>query len=74
MNLINNAVKYTDPKKSIYISLEHQPDLTIFKFEDEGIGIPGEDFLILYSNHLCEVRTQENIRNGTGITYSKTCS
>lgn len=48
INLINNAVKYTDPKKSIYISLEHQPDLTIFKVEDEGIGIPGEDFDTLF--------------------------
>jgi len=71
INLINNAVKYTDPKKSIYISLEHQPDLTIFKVEDEGIGIPGEDFDTLFEPFMRSKNTGKIKGTGLGLSILK---
>ena len=48
INLISNAVKYTPADKNVYISFEEQPELIILRVEDEGIGIPEEDFSTLF--------------------------
>ena len=48
INLISNAVKYTPADKNVYISFEEQPELIIFRVEDQGIGIPEEDFSTLF--------------------------
>ncbi len=41
-NLIENAIKYSQPKKEIYISLKKEKDLIIFIVKDQGVGIPKE--------------------------------
>ena len=42
-NLIDNAIKYTDPGGDISISLEVDSDKVLYKVEDNGIGISPAD-------------------------------
>jgi len=42
-NLLNNAVKYSPAGKTVYLSVQCQPDQVVFKVRDEGIGIPPEN-------------------------------
>lgn len=71
INLINNAVKYTDSEKNIFVSLEHQPDLTIFKVEDEGIGIPKEDFDTLFEPFMRSKNIGKIKGTGLGLSILK---
>jgi signal transduction histidine kinase len=50
LNLVDNAVKYSDPEKEILISLEHsdQKDGIEIRVKDFGIGIPDEDKILLF--------------------------
>jgi signal transduction histidine kinase len=51
---------------------EHQPDLTIFKVEDEGIGIPEEDFHTLFEPFMRSKNIGKIKGNGTGFINFKT--
>jgi two-component system phosphate regulon sensor histidine kinase PhoR len=42
MNLIENAVKYSDPGTPITLGVERQGDRVVFSVADQGIGIPPE--------------------------------
>jgi signal transduction histidine kinase len=48
MNLIENAVKYSDPGTPIMISTQRQVDQVIFGVEDRGIGISKEHLLRIF--------------------------
>jgi signal transduction histidine kinase len=71
INLISNAVKYTDPQKNVYITLEHQPDLTIFMVEDEGIGIPEDDFSSLFEPFMRSKNIGKIKGTGLGLSILK---
>lgn len=49
MNLIENAVKYSDPGTPITLSAERQADQVVFSVADQGLGIPPE-----YQDHIFE--------------------
>ncbi len=42
-NLVSNALKYSPPEQTVYISLTRDSNQVIFKVRDKGIGIPPED-------------------------------
>ncbi len=42
MNLIENAVKYSEPGTPIRLSVERQDNQVIFSLVDQGVGIPAE--------------------------------
>ena len=42
MNLIENAVKYSDPGTPITVNVEGQGDQVVFSVADQGVGIPAE--------------------------------
>jgi two-component system phosphate regulon sensor histidine kinase PhoR len=48
MNLIENAVKYSDPGTPITIGTQRQSGQVIFSVEDQGIGIPAEHLLRIF--------------------------
>jgi two-component system sensor histidine kinase KdpD len=48
MNLIENAVKYSDPGTPITIRTQRLSDQVIFGVEDRGVGIPGEHLLRIF--------------------------
>jgi signal transduction histidine kinase len=42
INLISNAIKYSDLVRSLQVSLEVSEDLAVLTFQDKGMGIPSE--------------------------------
>jgi PAS domain S-box-containing protein len=42
-NIISNAIKYSEPDKSIYFSIEADEKRVDIEIRDEGIGIPADD-------------------------------
>ena len=71
INLISNSAKYTNPQKNIYLTLERQPDLTIFMVRDEGIGIPENDFDILFEPFMRSKNTGKIKGTGLGLSILK---
>lgn len=47
-NLISNALKYSHPNTTIYISIKKQGDSIFLQIRDEGIGIPEADIKHLF--------------------------
>lgn len=43
LNIISNAIKFTEDGGSVSISAQEQEDMAIFLIEDTGIGIPEKD-------------------------------
>lgn len=43
MNLVTNAIKYSNPPAKVNITVESEKDGLIVKVQDEGIGIPEKD-------------------------------
>jgi len=41
-NLLENAVKYSNPHDMVQVSIEHRPDYVAIVVKDQGIGIPSE--------------------------------
>jgi PAS domain S-box-containing protein len=65
INLLNNAIKFSDPGGSVTVKVEKQPGQLLFQVADRGIGIPEEA-----KPHLFErfYRAEgETVRGGTGL-------
>ncbi|AFZ60467.1 hybrid sensor histidine kinase/response regulator [Anabaena cylindrica FACHB-243] len=72
-NLLSNAIKYSPSRSEIYLDLECQNHITIFKVRDQGIGIPLEN-----QSHLFEAFYRcSNVGNikgtGLGLAIVKKC-
>jgi PAS domain S-box-containing protein len=65
MNLLNNAIKFSDPGGSVIVKVEKQKEQLLFQVSDRGIGIPEAA-----KPHLFErfYRAEgEMVRGGTGL-------
>ncbi len=67
-NLVDNAVKYSDPGDEIWLGVERRPDggLT-FGCKDEGIGISDADQANLFSPLFRSTNEEALLRPGTGL-------
>ena len=65
INLISNAIKFSDEGKNIYVSSEVNQNATILSVSDEGIGISEEDQEHLFSSFF-RGKNAMNIQ-GTGL-------
>ena len=72
-NLLDNASKYSDAGKSVYISTQIFKNMICIKVKDEGVGIKAEDYDKLFKkfsrleNHL----TSKTQGNGLGLYITK---
>ena len=71
INLISNAVKYTQVNKNVYITLDRLPDLTVLMVKDEGIGIPEEDFSTLFEPFMRSKNIGKIKGTGLGLSILK---
>ena len=71
INLISNAVKYTSTSKNVFITLDRLPDLTVFMIQDEGIGIPEEDFKTLFEPFMRSKNIGKIKGTGLGLSILK---
>jgi len=66
MNLIENAVKYSDPGAPITLSVERQGDRVVFSVADQGIGIPPEHIERIFERFY-RVENEGHRDAGTGL-------
>lgn len=68
LNLLENAIKYTDKDGTVSISLERCNDNALIKITDTGIGIPEEDIPYIFDRfyRVDKARTE----GGTGLGLS----
>ena len=66
-NLIDNAYKYSNPEKRILrINIYKIKNRIVFKFEDQGIGIPEKDFKNIFKKFF-RVQNQYNQQGSVGL-------
>lgn len=66
-NLIDNAFKYSSPdKKVLRISIQKLKNRIIFKFSDQGIGIPEKDIRNIFKKFY-RVQNQYNQQGSVGL-------
>jgi signal transduction histidine kinase len=72
-NLISNAIKFSEPGKTIFISLKQQEGKLIFSVKDEGPGISDEDQAKLFQHFqkLSARPTAGESSSGLGLAISK---
>ena len=67
INLISNAVKYTEPGDSIQIDIADTKDACIIKVQDTGIGISEEDLPFIFERFYRTDKSRSRATGGTGI-------
>jgi two-component system phosphate regulon sensor histidine kinase PhoR len=69
-NLIDNAIKYSDIKTHIMISAFKDENKLIIKVQDEGCGIPKENFPRLFERFYRIDKSRSRDEGGTGLGLS----
>lgn len=72
-NIIENAVKYTEPGGKIVISLDKIEQDIVIKIKDTGIGIPREDIDNVFERfyRVDEARSRDKGGSGLGLSIAK---
>ncbi len=70
LNIISNAIKYTDSMGKIYISAYNDNKNITIKVRDNGIGIPKEDQLRIFERFYRVEKGRSREMGGTGLGLS----
>ena len=72
-NLISNALKFSPPGTSVYLSLSENDNMAVFSVQDEGPGIPSEEQGLLFSEfQKLSIRpTGSESSTGLGLAITK---
>ncbi|EET86249.1 PAS/PAC sensor signal transduction histidine kinase [Clostridium carboxidivorans P7] len=70
LNLISNAIKFTNPGGHIFINMFDEDDYIVICVEDTGIGIPEEDLDIIFERFRQSNRASARNYTGSGIGLS----
>ena len=73
LNLIDNAIKYTNEDKNISVKVYSQEDKIVITVEDEGVGIPLEDINRIFERfyRVDKARSREVGGTGLGLAITK---
>jgi len=66
-NLIDNAIKYTDPEGRVAVWLKEDPDRVIGEVEDTGIGIAPQDLSRIFGEFYRAANAKDIEPYGTGL-------
>lgn len=69
-NLIDNAIKFTPEKGSIWITLERNKETAIAKIRDTGIGIPKEEQTNIFKRFYRVDKSRSRETGGVGLGLS----
>src|SRR5439155_10103926 len=72
-NLLNNAVKYSQPGGEVTLEVEPDGDQVLFKVRDEGVGIPEVDKDRLFTPFFRGKRAATIPGTGLGLVIVKRC-
>ena len=67
VNIIDNAIKYSDSDTTIRIRTEQLPSNLLIEVEDEGMGIPEEEIHKIFKRFYRGERARENVEEGAGV-------
>ena len=70
LNLLDNAVKYTEPGGSVDVSVSAAGGRAVIRVRDTGIGIPPEDRLRIFERFYRVDRARSRESGGTGLGLS----
>jgi PAS domain S-box-containing protein len=71
-NLVGNAIKYTQPRGSVHVSMSMQGDQIIIKVEDTGPGIPPEEQGRVFEKFYRATNTIDGVEgSGLGLAIVK---
>lgn len=70
LNLVTNAIKYTQPGGTVSLRLSHTDDWAIVEVSDSGIGIPPEDIPFIFDRFYRVDKARSRGLGGTGLGLS----
>ncbi|ABR47311.1 integral membrane sensor signal transduction histidine kinase [Alkaliphilus metalliredigens QYMF] len=74
INLLSNALKFTDPEGSVSVSLKEEADRIRLTVEDTGIGIESEDIPYVFERFYRGDQSRNRSTGGAGIGLTITRS
>ncbi len=66
-NLISNAVRYSEPKQQVYISIEKKQTHVLIKVKDNGCGIPASQQDVIFTKFFRADNAKRVESEGSGI-------
>ena len=69
-NLLDNAVKYSEPGASVDLGVERARDNVVISVRDHGIGIPSSDLERIFERFYRVDRARSRATGGTGLGLS----
>lgn len=66
-NILENAVKYSEPKTAINVRVSYMPTSVLIEIEDEGIGIQEEELNNIFKRFFRGSKAKEMAKEGAGV-------
>jgi len=70
VNLVDNAIKYTEPGGSVTVRVEEEDDRVVVHVEDTGIGVPARDRERIFERFYRVDKARSRELGGTGLGLS----
>ncbi len=71
VNLIHNAVKFTDPGGEVVLSAQAEPGFVRFSVQDTGVGIPADDLERIFERFYKADRARSSGGTGLGLSIAR---
>jgi heavy metal sensor kinase len=69
-NIIDNAIRYTDPEGKVEVSLDNQDGSSVLLVQDTGIGIPEESMPLIFDRFYVVDKSRFKEAGGLGLGLS----
>ena len=70
VNLLDNAIKYSEPGKSVHVSIERRDGTAAIRVQDEGVGIAPEHLPRIFERFYRVDKARSRKLGGTGLGLS----
>jgi len=70
LNLLFNAIKYTQENGHVQLNIKNSPDDIIVEVSDTGIGIPDDEIQKVFDEFFRASNVKKDIKSGTGLGLS----
>jgi PAS domain S-box-containing protein len=67
INLLTNAIRYSDPRTTVTVTIRKKPKNVSIAVKDEGIGISKEDQKHIFTKFFRSDRAAEHMPSGSGL-------